>query len=525
MRRHSALPMLLASLAIGTAASVWQVQDGNWDLLNYHLYNVFWLVEGRRNIDFVANGLHHFLSPLPDIPFYYIALKWLPTFPRTVTAIQGLYFGALIYVVFRINGRVLRQAGQPSLAVAAIATAISVTGSATFPEAGTTYNDIQVALLVLSGVLILLPLCEQSAHLALRSVAAGALCGAGAGLKLTAILFAPGIACAVLLTLPLRRSLAAAALFSGGWWIGFAISYGWWGWQLWETTGNPLFPFYNAIFRSDWWPPVNFTARYGLTSWTALLTYPFRWIRSQQQLVTELPFRDARFAAAFVSILLLIVIYLFRLRALPTSDATNPLQIRACRFIIVFVLVSYAIWLPLAIALRYAIPIEALTGTLILLALGACVALLPVGRLRSAAAPIFALLLLAAFLVHTSYPPWARREYGERVFSVHVPEMPPNSLVIVHSAPLSYVLPFITSPGWSAVSAGLFHVPGYHLFEETRRRVAAHPGPIFVLYVHLEPPHFQKIVEDYGVAWDTSRCRPVESNMSWGLSLCETRKR
>jgi hypothetical protein len=524
-RRHRAGLQLAACLIAGAAAAVWQGQDGNWDLLNYHLYNVFWLVEGRRHVDFVANGLHNFLSPLADIPFYYLAMKWLPGFPRAVTAIQGLYFGALIYLVLKINERVLPK--QPfAFATAVIATVIGVTGAATFPEAGTTYNDIQVAVLVLAGILVLLPLCEESAdpRLALRSIAAGALCGLAGGVKLTAILFAPGLACAILLAMPLRRSIAVVVLFSIGWWIGFALSYGWWGWLLWEMTGNPLFPFYNGIFRSDWSPPHNFGPHYGLTSWTALVTYPFRWIRFQKELVTELPFRDARFAAAFLSILFLAFVWLLRLRV-PSSTDANPLRTRACRFIVTFVVVSYAIWLPVSIALRYAVAIEVLTGTLMLLGACAFAALLPAARLRAFAVPCLGLLALATFLVHTSYPTWARRVYGERVFSVRVPDMPPNSLVIVHSAPLAYLLPFITSPGWWAVNAGVFNIPGYRVYEETKRRVAAHGGPIFVIYVHLEDPWFLKTIEDYGVVWDRGRCRPIESNMSWGLSLCDARKK
>ena len=525
-RRHRGALQLAVCLLAGAAASVWQGQDGNWDLLNYHLYNVFWLLEGRRHVDFVANGLHNFLSPLADIPFYYLSMQWLPTFPRLVTAIQGLYFGALIYVVLRINGRVLPPQ-RFGFAAVVIATVIGVTGSATFPEAGTTYNDIQVALLVLSGVLLLLPLCEESADpkLVLRSIVAGALCGLAGGVKLTAILFAPGVACAILLVLPLRRSIAVAVLFSVGWWIGFALSYGWWGLLLWEMTGNPLFPFYNGIFRSDWAPPHNFGPHYGLTSWTALLTYPFRWIRSQKELVTELPFRDARFAAAFLSLLFLALVWLLRLRALPAGErGANPLRTRTCRFIIVFFLVSYAIWLPVSIALRYAVAIEVLTGTLMLLAASAFAALL-VRPLRAGAVPCLGLAALAIFLAHTSYPAWARRVYGERVFSVRVPEMPPDSLVIVHSAPLAYLLPFITSPGWWAVNAGVFSIPGHRVFEETKRRVAAHDGPIVVLYVHLEQPWFLKTIEDYGVTWHRDRCRPIESNMSWGLSLCDAEKK
>jgi hypothetical protein len=75
------------------------------------------------------------------------------------------------------------------------------------------------------------------------------------------------------------------------------------------------------------------------------------------------------------------------------------------------------------------------------------------------------------------------------------------------------------------VNAGVFNIPGYRVFEETKRRVAAHDGPIFVMYVHLEDAWFAKTIEDYGVIWHRDRCRPIESNMSWGLTLCDAGKK
>jgi hypothetical protein len=31
--------------------------------------------------------------------------------------------------------------------------------------------------------------------------------------------------------------------------LGFALAYGWWGWQLWVHTGNPVYPFYDDVFE------------------------------------------------------------------------------------------------------------------------------------------------------------------------------------------------------------------------------------------------------------------------------------
>ena len=30
---------------------------------------------------------------------------------------------------------------------------------------------------------------------------------------------------------------------------GAVLAYGYWGWQLWQQFGNPLYPFYDNLFR------------------------------------------------------------------------------------------------------------------------------------------------------------------------------------------------------------------------------------------------------------------------------------
>jgi len=40
-----------AMLVMGGLVSVWLGQDKNWDLLNYHLYNAWALLNGRLHVD------------------------------------------------------------------------------------------------------------------------------------------------------------------------------------------------------------------------------------------------------------------------------------------------------------------------------------------------------------------------------------------------------------------------------------------------------------------------------------------
>ena len=380
-----------------------------------------------------------------------------------------------------------------------LATAIGITGAATFPEAGTTFNDVQVAIPVLWGVLILFPL--HDADIAVQSFRraawAGGLFGVAAGIKLTGGVYAPGAALALMACVaPWRRSILSAVCFSFGWLAGFALSYSWWGYLLWEQTANPIFPFLNRLFLSTWFPPSNFSSSYHLKSWFDFLAYPFYWIRSNQELVTELPFRDAQFALGLTAAVLLLAIDVLGRSRRSSSPPTirTSLNSRLLRFIAVFVLVSYLLWLPHS---RH-----------------------PSLRDRDRSAdgitdPRDGRLCHGATIVSPTLPVcrggcWCGGGAGHHGgphtvsamgmpgirgagVSVAVPAMPPGSLIIINDAPMAYTLPFVRSSRWSAVGVTTLTIPGYRAYEETKNRIAAYLGAIFVLYLVgaglLSAPH------------------------------------
>ena len=99
--------VMLFALAFG-ALSVRLGQDANWDLKNYHLYNAYELLHGRLRLDLNAGGFQSLFNPLPDLPYYALALQLFPGFPRLVAFIMGLNSAlvalaatSIVFIVFR----------------------------------------------------------------------------------------------------------------------------------------------------------------------------------------------------------------------------------------------------------------------------------------------------------------------------------------------------------------------------------------------------------------------------------------
>jgi hypothetical protein len=70
MRRAApwSLRFLPAYMLLGLVLGYRLGQDANWDLQNYHFYNVYMLLGGRFGTDLQAAGIQTYLNPVFDIP-------------------------------------------------------------------------------------------------------------------------------------------------------------------------------------------------------------------------------------------------------------------------------------------------------------------------------------------------------------------------------------------------------------------------------------------------------------------------
>ena len=444
-RERAGFPLWLenvALLALWSALAAWAAlqarQDANWDLQNYHFYDPWAWLSGRIfDRDVAAAQLQTFHSPFADVPFY--ALVAAHVDPRLITLWLALPTAVVGFLATRIAWRLFADLGPASRIGATIAAlGIGFTGAMGRGQLGSTTAEWLAAAPTFFALWLLLP--RPAPHPTTSTaalLAGGVLAGIASGLKLTAATYALALMIAVLAWPGTVRSrVRAAAIYACGAILGLALALGPWCVQLWSNFGSPLFPYGNEWFRSPWWEaapvlPGNY-GPHGLLGW---LEFPFALLAPEPGFVSEVRYADARipllFALALVAAAVAGVPALRDGRARPQFATTAA----GWRFMGVFCAAAFVVWAVVHAILRYTIPIEILSGVLIVGLLGY---LLP-ARTAVAAIAVAAVALYAT----TRASEWGRVDFGPAWFDVRVPPIERNALVLlVVDAPMSYVLPY-----------------------------------------------------------------------------------
>ena len=517
--------LLAACIAAGGAVSVLLGQDMNWDLQNYHFYNPWaWLNHRIYTQDIVAAQLQTYHNPLPDIPFYLmVKAGWRP---RTIAFMLAVPTGIAAFVLIKLLLRLF--ADQPPrsrwLSVAA-ALIVSLTSGMGIGVLGTTMNEWPGAALTVAGVylvvraLVAAPLARPSRRTLL---AAGLLCGLATGAKLTFGVFAVGLCTAILLRGPWRRGYFRGAFvdaFQFGLAVlaGTAITGGAWMWALWQRFGNPIFPYANIWIKSPWWGEYEVMGRpYGPHTLLEWLAFPFRMASPPPFFVTEQAYTDARFAVLYSVALLAAAAWLgqriaARVRGVRADTAPVP---SAWRLVGLFWVVSFVIWTAQYSIYRYLVPLELLTGALL-------VCLLRYLFKPGAAGAV--IVVVAAGLVATTSPPdWWRSEFGRRWFDVKVPYVLPDSLVLLTTdGPMSYVLPFFPADARHFGLNNNINDPKRKTLMEDAivRAIRDHKGPLYSL--SYPPGAGRETLLAHRLVYLPELCREVRSNMRISpIELC-----
>ena len=532
-QRYYGVAILLVCLAAGAALSVLLGQDISWDKQNYHLYNAWALLHDRHGTDIIPASMQTYFNPLPDVPYFLLATGWLSSWPRVLAAVQGLWFGVLIFLVICIAKRLASLQHRRFGVADIVAALIGVSGTMAVSQAGSTSNEVQLAVFVLLGLYVLMPLLadELAPRPWARALLAGLCCGFAVGLKPTAMVYVPAMGLALLLAMGVRRKLSwqLTVLYGIGSGVAFLIAYGAWAWHLYQTTGNPVFPMFNQIFHSPMTMAMEGTdPRFRPRNLLQWLFYPFFWIKKQEGLVTEVIFADRRYALAMLAAGTLLAARVLRKASAITRD-------RATTLLLTFTGVGYLLWLGLFSILRYAVSIEVLSGLLMLCAIRAWWPTSWVNMPRLAQLGL--LLLLVVFLRTTSYPDWWRGDYTSHVLETDLPMLEPGSLVILAGTPNGFLAPqFPHAEQLQFVGVGWLtqRSKGYRLWTLTQQRLQQQQGPTYVVRRNdADAKDALNTVQEILPASRVTDCQPIHTNMAimrthedvaMGLSLCRLQR-
>jgi hypothetical protein len=490
------------------AVAVQLGQSAHWDLRNYHLYNAWAFWYERSALDIAPAQLQSHLNPLLHLLTYALFQSLSPWLSA---ALLGLMQGVNAVPLYFIARRLLPDAWRGKREGWALACALVGASSATqISQLGASSGDNLVSLPLLTALALALNATRASS---LRTLSTGALLGVAAGLKLTA---AP-MALSLFIVLPLmatsgesrlRRTLVVGA----GAALGFALAGGWWHVVLWQRTGNPLFPYFGALFESAQNPPFSVRDMRWIpdTLWDALIR-PWAWTLDWR-LACELRFRDLRLPMLWLVLLLWPWCWV-RLRArLGTS----------LRWTLVAVLMGYALWMSLFAIHRYFAAWEMLAPALSVALLARAWPEARVGRTLAAS-------VLVLLVPSTNPPNWDRVPFGQRFLAVEWPRAfdARDMLISAQDEPLGYLATTLPRDvAWISVFDN-FHGRDYPVFaidHEIARRLDAHAGRLWLVRRAVLPERIRHVLDRFGLALSAESCAPIRSNLEpkqvAALELC-----
>ena len=436
------LGIFVLCLLVSGAVSISIGQDSNFDLLNYHIYNPYAFLTDRLAQDFYVADVRTYFNPLLDIP-YYLMLMHMDSYPYIITFIQGLYYGVLCFLIYLISFTVLKPDSKLSLVFPICASLLGVTNVLLVSEIGTTFNDIQVGIFVLLAFYILIKnLFEPEGKKRLWLIfLSGLLLGMITGLKLTAAIPTLGLILAIIFFYKkIINFRQVFIIFLAGCTIGFLLTNGYWMYLMYSHFQNPFFPYFNEIFKSEYYPPISASddkfMPVDIAHW---LFYPFFWIQpiktysstllQDLDYACEIPFIDLRYAFCYLSALVLAGLGLLKKigkkkNPAVLSDSDMQKQLIGI-FLVLFIVLSYVVWIIGLATLRYYIPCACLMGIVIMLAAKELSL-----RVSSKFIGVFAAVLVTlTCLFYVKHVDWGRRDYLDKTMVIPDLKIADNSIV------------------------------------------------------------------------------------------------
>jgi hypothetical protein len=510
--RHQWIPSSLlvcagVSIVACVAYGFIKGEDGSWDQLNYHLYDVYALLNQRLHVDVAPAELQTWYNPFGELLQYGVVRYLPPLIAGAVLAIIPALSIPLVFVITK-NCLITDEFGKHKTTLLCwLASIGALVGPMFLSEVGTTSSDDIGAIVILSALAIVL-----MGRFNIRSYFfAGLMLGLALDIKITNAAFVVGwvIALIAVERKCFIRPLAVSA-------IGAFISYlpigGLWNLYMYSIFKNPLFPYYNELFKSAAYfsiPMVDTSFR--PTSFAGAMSFFAKWALGGTTVSSEASFRDLRYMLA----LLLAIIALPQVIKLvfgPRADKIgHPFQPKQMTFVLLFVIVSFSVWLGYSGISRYAIAIEQLG----LLFIFICLALI--------AAPgrqfVQAAMMCTLAVVFTTHPAdWGRTHFGGTWAGISIPnalKKEDTLYVMLSGDPFAFVISsFPKSDVFVRMEGNLPLTPEVGLGRDILAKIKAHKGKIRSLAPVGYSLQNSNALMKFGLAPSSGPCWPIDSKRS-----------
>ncbi len=524
MKRLAVCTLLIIFVIACGLYSIHLGRDLSWDLQNYHLYVPFSFLNNRALYDVAPAQLQSFLNPILDFPFYALVVCCNDQ-PRLIAFVMGavhaLNLLAITLLAWHLFGRSTRASVAERAALTVLAVVIGATGAGSAPLIGANTGDLPATVPLLFALLAFVVGVDWPDHRRgqlLLFLLAGFLAGIAVGVKITMAIYCIAMAAAVVV-LPLRVWPGALGAMGLGGVAGAVLTAGWYWLYMWRTFANPLFPLYNGVFKSPWWEAVNVRDErflpHGPSDW---LLFPFKWAvsRSQGGLVAEYDFSDIR--VALMLTLLVVILALSVWRRVRAGAGTAPVDRssrdprRGAMALLIILPVAYVIWLGMFSIYRYLIPLELLSGILIILLLREMVA----NRMVVAA---LAVVAAVGCVASTKPLDWGHSAFaGGRYIEVAPTALPPDALVVLTSTePIAHIIPFFDrGVRWVSVYSNILRPSQTNgLVTKARQLIQSHMGPIYALEAGSVPAATTDgVLKEVSLVRSDGACVPLASNLT-----------
>lgn len=246
------LPFLLVVLwLVFISIPLYRGQLGlSWDAINHHIY-LGWVADAPRfDKDYAAASNQSYQYPYLYWPAYKLAISGFSG--RAAGVILATMHLITVPPVWMVSKVMIPSQGVYSMAMRMAAVLLAFMSAVPLRMLEATGNDLLAAAPFLWAVAlafqtIALPPPIEQARITRTAVVAGLLAGLAVSFKLS--------------NGPLAVFLPLLFVFGDGPWsarvksvvhctlsilLGFVVSYGYWGYQLWLRFGNPIYPFYDG---------------------------------------------------------------------------------------------------------------------------------------------------------------------------------------------------------------------------------------------------------------------------------------